>query len=102
MSDNKLIFEAYKNSLVEKLDQNVVGMVVTIPARHGGWVTDDYPIGGKFHRLPEDVKVKIIRQFDLFHGTNVEGVTEDGHKMAFNFHDTKEQTEFPGTGPDVY
>ncbi len=56
----------------------------TITKGTGYYLTDQYPIGGCFRRAVEDMTVEVERTFDYFHGTNAEGKTSDGKRVAFD------------------
>ncbi len=75
------------------METTEVGNVYLIRTGHGYWRTDRYPIGGDFHRVPKDgtsgLHVTVTRTFEgcdpkLCHGTNTEGITADGVRLAFD------------------
>jgi len=70
--------------------------VVTLPKGVGFYDTTNYPIGGKFDRVTDSngLKVTVKRRFKLYKGTDTEGMTSDGKKVAFQMRLAKEEVEF--------
>lgn len=66
-------------------------MTVTLPKGTGFYLTDQYPIGGSFHRSGEDLQITVERTFPYFHGTNAEGKDQNGRKVAFDLRLTAER-----------
>ena len=69
--------------------------VVTLPKGVGFYDTTKYPIGGKFDRVTDSngLKVTVKRRFKLYKGTDTEGMTSDGKKVAFQMRLAKEEVE---------
>lgn len=62
-----------------------IGKSGRLPKGYGYYATDRYPIGGSFHRAgTHGLHVTVERVFKAFRGTNAEGTTADGQKVAFN------------------
>jgi len=68
---------------------------VTLPKGVGFYDTTNYPIGGKFDRVtdPKGLKVTVKRRFKFFKGTDAEGITDDGRKVAFRMGLATEETK---------
>lgn len=79
---------------VEFIDE--AEQVVTLPKGVGFYDTTKYPIGGKFDRVTDSngLKVTVKRRFKLYKGTDTEGMTSDGKKVAFQMRLAKEEVEF--------
>lgn len=79
---------------VEFIDE--AEQVVTLPKGVGFYDTTNYPIGGKFDRVTDSngLKVTVKRRFKLYKGTDTEGMTSDGKKVAFQMRLAKEEVEF--------
>lgn len=77
--------------------------VVTLPKGVGFYDTTNYPIGGKFDRVTDSngLKVTVKRRFKSYKGTDTEGMTSDGKKVAFQMRLAKEEVDLDEEWIDV-
>lgn len=70
-------------------NHDAIGNVIVLPAGNGFYETDNYPIGGSFHRSKVDLEIKVERVFDSFKGVDAEGIcVTTGKKIAFKLEST--------------
>ena len=92
---NALVKVGHGKLHVEEVELDEADQVVTLPKGVGFYDTTNYPIGGKFNRVTDSngMQITVKRRFKWYKGTDAEGITSDGRKVAFEMRFVKEELE---------
>ena len=95
---NALVKVGHGKLHVEEVELDEADQVVTLPKGVGFYDTTNYPIGGKFNRVTDSngMQITVKRRFKWYKGTDAEGITSDGRKVAFEMRFVKEELHVEG------